>query len=143
MKRRRSDVTSLLANGSAPSGKERDSGPRVFSCRFRTPLARRPCESRDPYAVPSRCGTESETFHNNERRWLWVPAFAGTTSGAVLATTRWLAMTQACAETAHTAVPPTAGVLYARHRQGIWIRPPPCASLLSNRLTKLGGSGRT
>src|SRR5258705_11953220 len=27
-----------------------------------------------------------------ERRWLWVPAFAGTTSGAVLATTRWLAM---------------------------------------------------
>src|SRR5882672_12794709 len=79
MKRRRSDVTSLLANGSAPSGKERDSGPRVFSCRFRTPLARRPCESRDPYAVPSRCGTESETFHNNERRWLWVPAFAGTT----------------------------------------------------------------
>src|SRR6267142_7035262 len=42
-------------------------------------LFRRPCESRDPYAVPSRCGTESETFHNNERRWLWVPAFAGTT----------------------------------------------------------------
>src|SRR5882724_4276614 len=40
---------------------------------------RRPCESRDPYAVPSRCGTESETFHNNDRRWLWVPAFAGTT----------------------------------------------------------------
>ncbi len=44
-----------------------------------TPLFRRPCESRDLYAVPSRGRTELETFHNNERWWLWVPAFAGTT----------------------------------------------------------------
>src|SRR5882672_2662382 len=41
-----------------------------------TPLARRPCESRDPYAVPFR---SVQAFRPNERRWLWVPAFAGTT----------------------------------------------------------------
>jgi len=42
-------------------------------------LFRRPCESRDPYTVPYRLSTKAETFCPNERRWLWVPAFAGTT----------------------------------------------------------------
>jgi tripartite-type tricarboxylate transporter receptor subunit TctC len=39
-----------------------------FSCR--------PRESGDPYAVSSLCGTAGET---SKARWLWVPAFAGTT----------------------------------------------------------------
>ena len=37
-------------------------------------------ESGDPYSVSSHCGTVAETFCHHERRWLWVPAFAGTTS---------------------------------------------------------------
>jgi hypothetical protein len=40
---------------------------------------RRPGERRDPYAVPSRSGNLLETFYNNRRTGLWVPAFAGTT----------------------------------------------------------------
>ncbi len=30
-------------------------------------------------AVSYRSGTRAETFFHNDRRWLWVPAFAGTT----------------------------------------------------------------
>src|ERR1700738_1230062 len=39
----------------------------------------RPCESRDPYAAASRFGTVANGFGYNSRRWLWMPAFAGTT----------------------------------------------------------------
>jgi len=42
---------------------------------------RRPCERRDPYAaaaVLKKCW--STTLRNNNRLWLWVPAFAGTTT---------------------------------------------------------------
>jgi hypothetical protein len=39
---------------------------------------RRPCERRDPYAVTERW-KKLFVFSNNARRWLWVPASAGTT----------------------------------------------------------------
>src|SRR5881396_198321 len=39
----------------------------------------RPCERRDPYRMISVVGTMGETFRHHDRRWLWVPAFAGTT----------------------------------------------------------------
>ena len=42
----------------------------------------RPCERRDPYAAAYRCRVgKLVTFCNNHGRWLWVPAFAGTTEG--------------------------------------------------------------
>jgi len=41
--------------------------------------ARRPGEGRDPYAAATLCGTLVNGFRNNNRQWLWVPAFAGTT----------------------------------------------------------------
>src|SRR6267142_3301457 len=58
-------------------------------------LLRRPCESRDPYTVSYRLSTKAETFCPNERRWLWVPAFAGTTKEyrPRIRATRWPAMT--------------------------------------------------
>jgi hypothetical protein len=40
---------------------------------------RRPGERRDPYAAAARKGAVADTFFTNKRRWLWVPAFAGTT----------------------------------------------------------------
>src|SRR5882672_2853471 len=42
---------------------------------------RRPCERRDPYAVTVIIaeGVRSYWRPKNEGRWLWVPAFAGTT----------------------------------------------------------------
>ena len=41
---------------------------------------RRPCESRDPYAVSHVLkDTVRRLSRNNEGLWLWVPAFAGTT----------------------------------------------------------------
>src|ERR1700712_3538969 len=52
------------------------------------PLLRRPRERADPsvsaialiaYAAASRMGTMADTFPDHESRWLWVPAFAGTT----------------------------------------------------------------
>src|SRR6202790_1810850 len=43
--------------------------------------SRRPRACGDPYAVSSRWGTVGETFCNYQSRWLWVPAFAGTTGG--------------------------------------------------------------
>src|ERR1700730_973097 len=43
--------------------------------------SRRPRSRGDPYAVSSRWGTVGETFCNYKSRWLWVPAFAGTTGG--------------------------------------------------------------
>src|SRR4030081_1757770 len=48
-------------------------------------LQRRPGERRDPYAVESHLGREADALCNNQRRGLWVPAFAGTTSGEGLA----------------------------------------------------------
>src|SRR6266576_5534345 len=45
---------------------------------------RRPRAGGDPYAVPLRWGTVSDIFCNNKGRWLWVPAFAGTTCGELL-----------------------------------------------------------
>src|SRR5713101_6987023 len=47
---------------------------------------RRPGERRDPYAVSFLLGTMSDAFCNNDGRWLWVPAFAGTTCGEILRT---------------------------------------------------------
>ena len=42
--------------------------------------SRRPCESRDPYAVLVVLkGGVRRLSLNNSGRWLWVPAFAGTT----------------------------------------------------------------
>src|SRR4051794_17055217 len=41
---------------------------------------RRPGEGRDAYTVSSRFGTGTEAFYYNIGRWLWVPAFAGTTN---------------------------------------------------------------
>src|SRR5437879_9280578 len=41
----------------------------------------RPCESRDPYAEDSQVEDGASARDNNNRRWLWVPAFAGTTRG--------------------------------------------------------------
>src|SRR5206468_2579197 len=38
----------------------------------------------DPYAVPSHWGAVADTFRHHEGRWLWVPAFAGTTGGESL-----------------------------------------------------------
>src|ERR1700722_436847 len=45
---------------------------------------RRPGECRDPYAVSFRLGARGVAFRSNEDRWLWVPAFAGTTWGEIL-----------------------------------------------------------
>src|SRR5437667_10504029 len=42
---------------------------------------RRPGARRDPYRVISLLGAVAETFVHNKGRWLWVPAFAGTTGG--------------------------------------------------------------
>ena len=42
-------------------------------------ILRRPGECRDPYVVPFVLGTLVDAFRNRKRRWLWVPAFAGTT----------------------------------------------------------------
>src|SRR5713226_7142385 len=42
------------------------------------------CARRDPYAVPSRFGTRSVAFRYHHGRWLWVPAFAGTTAEDLL-----------------------------------------------------------
>src|SRR5882724_7638234 len=39
----------------------------------------RPCERRDPYAAAWRLAQWPTTFSSNRLRWLWVPAFAGTT----------------------------------------------------------------
>jgi hypothetical protein len=38
-----------------------------------------PALSRDPYRVIYRSGDVADGFANNDGRWLWVPAFAGTT----------------------------------------------------------------
>jgi hypothetical protein len=38
--------------------------------------------SRDSYRVIYRGGTVADIFCNNEGLWLWVPAFAGTTTEA-------------------------------------------------------------
>jgi hypothetical protein len=42
-------------------------------------IYRRPCDSRDPYAVRSRLRDAANCLCYNRDRWLWVPAFAGTT----------------------------------------------------------------
>src|SRR5665647_3290422 len=39
----------------------------------------RPGERRDPYSVFYLTGSVLDTSIHNHRRWLWVPAFAGTT----------------------------------------------------------------
>ncbi len=41
----------------------------------------RPCESRDPYAAALHVFAGVSCLRANEDRWLWVPAFAGTTCG--------------------------------------------------------------
>jgi hypothetical protein len=42
--------------------------------------AKRLRASRDPYAVPFRFGKVGEAFCYRWRRWLCIPAFAGTTA---------------------------------------------------------------
>src|SRR5438046_7012819 len=42
-------------------------------------IYRRPCERRDPYAVSSRLTDAASCLCDNQHRWLWVPACAGTT----------------------------------------------------------------
>ena len=42
-------------------------------------IRRRPGEGRNPYAVPWRSENGANGLCYNEHRWLWVPAFAGTT----------------------------------------------------------------
>ena len=44
---------------------------------------RRPCERRDPYSAAFAVGKDRQRrpHKNNCGRWLWVPAFAGTTEG--------------------------------------------------------------
>src|SRR5664280_1322759 len=46
------------------------------------PAHRRPCERRDPYREVSRFRDVVDVLRNNQGRWLWVPAFAGTTTYA-------------------------------------------------------------
>jgi hypothetical protein len=49
---------------------------------------RRPGEGRDPYAAASRFRKVGvDTLRDNFGRWLWVPAFAGTTVGRCCAST--------------------------------------------------------
>ncbi|SDO41352.1 hypothetical protein SAMN05444050_4076 [Afipia sp. GAS231] len=50
--------------------------------RVKEPIFCRPCERRDPYAAAYRVGDGVATFFNYCSRWLWVPAFAGTTAYA-------------------------------------------------------------
>src|SRR5947207_4540711 len=47
------------------------------------PAQCRPGERRDPYAAASLFGKVANGFCSNKRRWLWVPAFAGTTLESV------------------------------------------------------------
>src|SRR5260370_35251035 len=44
---------------------------------------RRPRERGDPYGADLRLGDVVEAFCSPDRRWLWVPAFAGTTRRSV------------------------------------------------------------
>jgi hypothetical protein len=44
---------------------------------------RRPRERGGPYAAASRFGKVADGFCSNRLRWLWVPAFAGTTHSVV------------------------------------------------------------
>jgi hypothetical protein len=37
-------------------------------------IYRRPCESRDPYALPSQLTDAANCLCYNSERWLWVPA---------------------------------------------------------------------
>src|SRR6266568_7458381 len=67
----------FLVTAGRPEDQGRQAYGRMRECQHR----RRPGERRDPYAVPYRLGTLSKAFPSNERRWLWVPAFAGTTMG--------------------------------------------------------------
>src|SRR5579863_2684012 len=47
-------------------------------------INRRPRARGDPYAAASHWRTPAETLRNKQRRWLWVPAFAGATWGGRL-----------------------------------------------------------
>src|SRR4029077_807723 len=45
---------------------------------------RRPCESRAPYSATSRFWPGgADASLDNQQRWLWIPALAGTTSGSL------------------------------------------------------------
>ena len=68
-----------LNDGSAGESSLSASNYRPWSKFSGNTFLRRPGERRDPYAVTSRLGDDAETFCNNERPGLWVPAFAGTT----------------------------------------------------------------
>jgi hypothetical protein len=54
-------------------------GYRMWNFRMHGVSTSRPCERRDPYAAASRLGSVANASRTNTRRWLWVPAFAGTT----------------------------------------------------------------
>ena len=49
------------------------------------PSTGRPCESRDPYAAAHQFGAAASAIFRHKHRWLWVPAFAGTTVGGAAA----------------------------------------------------------
>src|SRR5438309_708396 len=51
-----------------------------------TPSTRRPGERRDPYSVSSGLSAEFAALLSHQRQGLWVPAFAGTTWGELVAT---------------------------------------------------------
>src|SRR4051812_50139178 len=46
-------------------------------------MARRPCGRRGPYAAAYRWRVWAKVFFHHERRWLWVPAFAGTVTEGI------------------------------------------------------------
>src|SRR5215475_10013325 len=72
--------------GRAGAARHPDHDQRYFGGTQKYGLSRKslhvvPAERRDPYSAASQCGTLADTFRNVDRRWLWVPAFAGTTRG--------------------------------------------------------------
>src|SRR6266436_2761049 len=70
----------LAARGPSTYGSLLSQGRRESGVRESTSVvpAKRSA-SRDPYAAAPRSRRMVETFRTYERRWLWVPAFAGTT----------------------------------------------------------------
>ena len=96
--------TGLITTEVAPFGgvKESGLGPRRLASRHgricRDQIrddggdlahSRRPGERRGPYPRRLRSHADVGGLASYERRWLWVPAFAGTTSGSTAAAPRW------------------------------------------------------
>jgi hypothetical protein len=56
------------------------SGGEVMGAGIPCRMSCRPGERRDPYAAAPPTSTEARRLSDNQHRWLWVPAFAGTTA---------------------------------------------------------------